>query len=462
MLVAAAVSCAPKVKYTPPAPVAPAAYRENAGWKPAQPSDQAVRGAWWELYGDPDLDALEARVEISNPTLRAAAARYAEARAVLRGARADLYPEVGASPSVGAFQPSGNRATSPFHDRYGDFLLPASVSYEPDLWQRLRGTVAASRASAQATAADLENGRLSLHAELAIDYFTLRGVDREQDLLDRAVASFERALELTNNRFQGGLASQADVALAETQLETTRAQAADVGVVRAALEHAMAVLVGQSASEFSLPAAPRTAEPIVVPAGLPSELLERRPDVAGAERRMAAANARLGVAESAYYPILSLTGSAGFESSSIAKLVTSVSTFWSAAPTLALTVFDAGRRRAAADQARAVYDETLADYQASVVEAFREVEDQLAALRVLAGEAAIQQRAVDAAERSLAQATNRYRGGLVSYLEVTSAQSVALNNERTAVDLLTRRLTASVLLIKALGGGWTAAQIPAP
>jgi outer membrane protein TolC len=436
MLVAAAVSCAPKVKYTPPAPVAPAAYRENAGWKPAQPSDQAVRGAWWELYGDPDLDALEARVEISNPTLRAAAARYAEARAVLRGARADLYPEVGASPSVGAFQPSGNRATSPFHDRYGDFLLPASVSYEPDLWQRLRGTVAASRASAQATAADLENGRLSLHAELAIDYFTLRGV------------------ELTNNRFQGGLASQADVALAETQLETTRAQAADVGVVRAALEHAMAVLVGQSASEFSLPAAPRTAEPIVVPAGLPSELLERRPDVAGAERRMAAANARLGVAESAYYPILSLTGSAGFESSSIAKLVTSVSTFWSAAPTLALTVFDAGRRRAAADQARAVYDETLADYQASVVEAFREVEDQLAALRVLAGEAAIQQRAVDAAERSLAQATNRYRGGLVSYLEVTSAQSVALNNERTAVDLLTRRLMASVLLIKALGGGW--------
>lgn len=456
-----AASCAPKTTYVAPQAPAPAAYRENAGWKAVEPADAQQRGPWWEIYGDPDLNALEVRLQVSNETLRVAAARFAEARAVVGGARAQLYPQAAIAPSIAAVKPSGNRAVSSFHDVYVDYLLPGSVSYEPDLWGRIRGTIEASRAAAQATAADLENVSLSLHAELALDYFALRGIDREKQLLDSAVASYERALELTQNRFQGGLASQADVALAETQLETTRAQAIDITVARAALEHAIAVLVGQPPSEFTLPPSPRVHAPIPVPAGLPSQLLERRPDIAAAERRAAAASAQVGVANSIYYPILTLTATGGIESSSLTKLLTSVSTFWSAAPTLAVTVFDAGRRRAVQEQTRAVYDESVAAYQDSVLVALREVEDELAALRILGEEAAIQQRAVEAAERSLAQATNRYRGGLVSYLEVTSAQSVALANERIAVQLLTRRLTASVLLIKALGGGWNASMLPA-
>jgi NodT family efflux transporter outer membrane factor (OMF) lipoprotein len=458
---AALSACAPKIKYTPPAVQAAPAFKENAGWKQAEPADAALRGAWWELFGDPQLTTLESQIAISNQTLSAAAARFAEARAAVSGARSALYPQVGLNPSIGRFQQSGNRAVSNFHDSYADFLIPATVSYEPDFWGRLRGTIEANRAQAQATAADLETASLSVHAELATDYFALRGLDRERELLDSAVSAYERALELTRNRFSGGLASQADVALAETQLETTRAQSVDVGVARAALEHAIAVLTGQSPSTFTLAAAPLASEPPAVPAGLPSQLLERRPDIAAAERRVAAANAEVGVATSAYYPILELTGAAGVESGSLSRLVSGVSTFWSAAPQLFVTVFDAGRRRAQAAQARAAYDENVATYQETVLGVFREVEDQLAALRILDEEATIQQRAVDAAERSLQQATNRYRGGLANYLEVTFAQSVALANERTAVDLLTRRMTASVLLIKGLGGGWNVRSLPA-
>lgn len=458
--VAASVGCAPRVRYVPPSTQAAPAFKENAGWKPAEPADAVLRGNWWELFGDAQLNALESQVGITNQTLKAAAARFAQARAAVGGARAALYPQAGAAPSAARIRQSGNRAVSSFHDSYADFLAPATVSYEPDFWGRLHGTLEANRALAQATAADVETASLSVHAELALDYFTLRGLDREKELLESAVTAYERALELTRNRFTGGLASQADVALAETQLETTRAQSVDVGVARAALEHAIAVLIGQAPAAFALAAAPLASEPPAIPAGLPSQLLERRPDVAAAERRLAAANADVGVATSAYYPILELTGSAGVESSSLANLVSSVSTFWSAAPQLFVTVFDAGRRRAAAAQARAAYDENLAAYQESVLDVFREVEDQLAALRILDEEATIQRRAVDAAERSLQQATNRYRGGLASYLEVTFAQSVALANERTAVDILTRRMTASVLLIKGLGGGWNVASLP--
>jgi NodT family efflux transporter outer membrane factor (OMF) lipoprotein len=454
-------ACAPKTKYVPPTAPVPAAYRETPGWKPVEPADATLRGAWWELYGDPDLNELEARIEVSNQTLRGAVARFVEARAAVRGARAGLYPQVTATPSAGAFQPSGNRAISPFHSAYADYILPVNVSYEADLWGRIRETVESSRTAAQATAADLETAALSLHAELAIDYFGLRGADREKELLDSAVASYERALELTQNRFQGGLASQADVALAETQLETTRAQAVDLAVDRAGLEHAIAVLVGQTPAELALAISPREHQPVPVPVGLPSQLLERRPDIAAAERRVAEATAQVGIATAALYPILSLTGSAGFESSSLAKLLTATSSFWSAAPVLAVTVFDAGRRRATQEQARASLDESVAAYQESVLEAFREVEDQLAALRILKDEAEVQQRAVAAAERSLTQATLRYRGGLASYLEVTVAQSAALANERTAVQLLTRRMAASVLLIKGLGGGWNVSMLRA-
>ncbi|HEY7290610.1 MAG TPA: efflux transporter outer membrane subunit [Vicinamibacterales bacterium] len=458
-VVGAGMACAPKNPYTPPDVQPPPAYKES-DWKPGQPSDAIARGSWWEMFGDATLNDLEARINVSNQTLKQAAARFVEARASVAGARSARYPQVTADPSIVRAQQSGNRAVSSFHNSYGDFLLPATVTYEADVWGRIHYTIESSRTQAQATAADLETVSLSLHAELAVDYFLLRGFDRERELLDSAVAAYGRALELTQNRFNGGLASRADVDLAETQLETTRAQAVDIGVARAGVEHAIAVLVGVPASSFALAPASLGDTPPSVPAGLPSELLERRPDVAAAERRVASANADVGITKSAFYPILSLTGTGGFESTSLTNWITSFSSFWSIGPSALITVFDGGRRRAAADEARAAYDEASATYQQAVLVAFQEVEDQLATLRVLSQEATVQQRAVDAAERSLEQANLRYRGGLASYLEVVVAQSVALQNERAAVDVLTRRMTASVLLIKGLGGGWNVASLP--
>jgi len=458
--VVAVSACAPKVKYVQPTVEVAPAFRENADWKTAQPADDVLRGTWWELFGDPDLNALEQQVDISNQTLKAADARFAQARALVRGTRASLFPTVDVVPSAVRAQASGNRPASTVHQAANDFILPVDVSYEADVWGRIHSAVSASRAAAQASAADLETARLSLHAELAVDYFALRGADRDRQLLDAAVESFEKALELTQNRFQGGIASQADVAQAETVLETTRAQAVDVAVGRASLEHAIAILIGKPASALTIAVAPMREAPPSVPAGVPSALLERRPDIAAAERRVAAANAQLGVATAAFYPRLLLSGAAGFESSPLGSLLTGTSSFWTIGPTLIVNAFDAGRRRAAADQARAAQDEATAVYRQAVLVAFREVEDQLAALRILDEEATIQRRAVDAAERSLMQATNRYRGGLASYLEVTSAQTAALVNQRTAVGILTRRMTASVLLMKGLGGGWQVSALP--
>ena len=453
-------ACAPKVKYVQPTVEIAPTFRENADWKTAQPADDVLRGNWWELFGDPDLNALEQQIDVSNQTLRAAAAQYAQARALVRGTRATLFPTVDFSPSAGRAEASGNRPASNIHQAANDFVLPVDATYEADVWGRIHSAVSASRAAAQASAADLETARLSLHAELAADYFALRGADRDRQLLDSAVESFEKALELTQNRFQGGIASQADVAQAETVLETTRAQAVDVAVGRASREHAIAILIGKPASALTIAVAPMSEAPPPVPVGVPSALLERRPDIAAAERRVAAANAQLGVATAAFYPRLLLSGAAGFESSPLGSLLTGTSSFWSIGPALIVNVFDAGRRRAVSDQARAVQDEATAVYRQAVLVAFSEVEDQLAALRILDQEATIQRRAVDAAERSLMQATNRYRGGLASYLEVTSAQTAALVNQRTAVEILTRRMTASVLLMKGLGGGWQLTALP--
>jgi NodT family efflux transporter outer membrane factor (OMF) lipoprotein len=324
----------------------------------------------------------------------------------------------------------------------------------------LRGIVETSRTAAQATAADLESARLSLHAELAIDYFALRGLDREQQILASAVEAFTQALDLTQNRFRGGLSSGADVAQAETQLETTRVQAVDIGVERAALEHAIALLVGEPAGAFQLAPSPLAAPPPEVPVGVPSELLERRSDIAAAERRVASAFSQVGVTQSAYYPVLTLSGAVGFEASSFGSWLTTASSFWSAGPAALVNVLDFGRRRAANEQARAGFDVASAAYRETVLTAFRDVEDQLAALRVLEQEATIQDRALAAARRSLTLATNRYRGGVASYLEVITAQSFALGNERAAVNLQTRRMTTSVLLLKALGGDWRAAALP--
>ena len=453
-------ACAPKSKYVAPTVDVAPAFRENANWKMPEPRDAEIRGRWWELFDDPQLNDIETRVDVSNQSIRASEAQFAQARALAHGARANLGPQIALTPSIAIVQPSGNRAASSFHDVYGDFLLPVSVSYEADVWGRLHGILEANRTAAQASAADLESARLSIHAEVAVDYFTLRGLDSEQALLDTTVAAFERARELTENRFRGGIASQADVALAETQLETTRAQAVDVRSARAALEHAIAVLAGQPASTFAIPASPLTAAPPPVPVGVPSSLLERRPDIAAAERRVASASAQVGVATSAFYPILTLSAAGGFEASSIGAWFAGASGFWTAGPSLVVNLFDNGRRKAVKEQAVAQYDLATASYRQSVLVAFREVEDQLSALRVLDEEARVQDRAVAASERSLTLANNRYRGGVTSYLEVLATQSAALNNQRAAVNILIRRMNATVLLLQGLGGGWNVAALP--
>jgi NodT family efflux transporter outer membrane factor (OMF) lipoprotein len=450
-----ATGCASAVPYEhPQAPQMPEAFKENADWKAAKPADHLSRGAWWEIFQDPQLNALEAQIDVSNLTLRIQQARFVQARAAIAINRSGRYPQVILAPQMTQGDQSGNRPNATEHARVGDYLLPVDFSYEVDVWGRVRQAVEASRAAAQASAADLETVRLSLHAELALDYFELRSLDAERALLENSVTAFQRALELTQNRFTGGIASQADVALAETELQTTRAQAVNLGARRAALEHAVAVLVGKAPAALQLPASPIVNPPPDIPGGLPSELLERRPDIAAAERRVAAASAQVGVANAAFFPRLLLTAAAGFESRSLASWLAGLSTFWSAGPAAALTLFDGGRRRAVKAEAQAGLEESVATYQEAILRSLQEVEDNLADLRVLREEADIQAAAVAAAERSVTLSTNRYRGGVASYLEVITAQNAALANQRAAVSILSRRLAASVLLIKALGGGW--------
>ncbi len=457
----AAGACASGKPYVrPAAPDAPPAFKENADWQTARPADVTVRGAWWQIFQDPQLDALEARIDDSNQSLKIQQARFQQARAAVALANAGRYPQVTTSPAISGGEQSGNRTNAAAHERTSDLILPVDVSYEVDVWSRVRQTVEAARFTAQASAADVETVRLSLHAELALDYFDLRGLDAERALLDDTVAAFTRALELTRNRFAGGIASQADVALAETQLEETRAQAVDNTARRSALEHAIADLVGTAPAALHLASTPLTAPPPEIPGGLPSQLLERRPDIAAAERRVAAANALVGIARTAFFPRLLLTAAAGFESRSLTSWLTGLSAFWAAGPAAAATIFDAGRRRAVSAQAQAAYDESVADYRETILRSLQEVEDNLAALRVLREEADVQAAAVAAATRSLTLAENRYRGGVTSYLEVITAQNATLANQRTGVSILSRRLEASVLLIKALGGGWDASTLP--
>jgi NodT family efflux transporter outer membrane factor (OMF) lipoprotein len=457
----AATGCAGP-KYVRPETPAPPAFKEAGDWKPGQPNDEALRGQWWEVFQDDRLNALEERLDVSNNTLRAAQAQFDQARALVGYARAAAYPQVSGTALASTNSQSLNKplrsATAP--TGWTDYLLRADASYELDVWGRVRSSVAASRSAAQASAADLEAVRLSLHAELAADYIAIRALDAEREILQSSVAAFEKALALTRSRHDGGVATALDVAQAEAQLEATRAQAIDTLARRAQVEHAMAVLLGEPASTFSVPVTPLTGEPVRVPAGLPADLLERRPDVAAAERRMAAANAQIGVARAAFFPTLSLTGAGGFESVALTALLQGVSGFWSIAPVAAMAVFDGGRRRSVSDQAQAGYERAVAQYRETTLTAFREVEDQLATLRVLEEEARVQQAALAASERALALSTNRYKGGIATYLEVVIAQAAALNNRRVALSILARRLTANVLLIKALGGGWDASALP--
>jgi NodT family efflux transporter outer membrane factor (OMF) lipoprotein len=455
-------SCAVGPRYARPTSATPPAYKEAPpNWKEAQPSDQVLHGKWWEIYQDPQLNALEEKVTVSNQSLKAAEAQFRQARATVRYTRADLFPTVSAGVSAARERFSRNRplAVGTGGGTFNDLVIPVDMSYEPDVWGRVRRTVEASRANAQATFADLEAIALSLHAELAMDYFQARELDAEAQLLDSTVTSYERSLELTQNRYHGGVVSQVDVAQAQTLLETARAQAIDVKQQRTQFEHAIAVLTGEPAPSFTLPVVPLTATPPVIPPGLPSQLLERRPDVASSERQMAAANANIGVAKAAYFPLFNFPGAAGFEGTSVANWLSNPSTFASVGISAMVTVFDVGRRRAALDQARAAYDQTLANYQQNVLVAYQEVEDNLAALRLLEQEATTEAAAVAAAEHSLDLSKNRHSGGVTTYLEVITAQTTALADERTAVQVSGRRMVDSVLLIKALGGGWDSASL---
>jgi NodT family efflux transporter outer membrane factor (OMF) lipoprotein len=446
----------------PSVPMTPA-YKETDGWKAAEPSDHLPRGPWWALLGDPELNALEEQIATANQNLKIAEARLREARAMVRFNRAALFPTISASlgPSVG--RNSGNQpfaSSGASTGTSGDVLLSLDMSYEVDLWGRVRRTVAAARHEAQATAADLETARLSLQAELAMDYVELRAADAQKQLLDETVKAFEAALQLTTNRFQGGAAPKSDVAQAQTQLDTTRAQATDVTVQRAQLEHAIATLIGRPPAAFSLPPRPLDTRPPDIPVGVPSQLLERRPDIAAAERRVAEANEQIGIAKAAFYPTLMLNASVGFEGSSFGNLLNASSLLWAVGASLAQTIFDGGRRHATLDSVRASHEATVAAYRQTTLTAFQQVEDNLAALRILEQEAQQQRQAVESAQQSLQLFTNRYRGGVDNYLQVITAQTVTLTSQRTEIDILRRRMDASVLLVKAIGGGWDVATLP--
>lgn len=451
-------SCTVGPDYARPEAPVPAAWKERpAGeWKTAEPADRLPRGEWWKIFGDPGLDALEARLDVSNQTIAQAEAQYRASRAVSRGARASFYPTVGTAPSAGRGQARASATPDAPGPTVTSYQLPVDAAWEADLFGRLRRSLESSVASEQATADQLEAVRLAVQAQLAAEYFLLRGLDAQRRLLGTTIAGYQKALDLTENRYRQGVVSGVDVALAKTQLESTRAQLTDLGLSRAQLEHAIAILVGQSPADFSLPDAPAPLRPPAVPSAVPSELLEMRPDIAAAERRMAAANAQIGVATAAYYPSLLLSAAGGFQASTLASFFSLPNRFWSLGSVLALSLFDGGRRRAVTDQAVAAYDGTVAAYRGTVLGAFQEVEDSLAAVQMLAVEADQQAEAVAAAERALAISVNRYRVGVTTYLEVVASQAVALSNERTAVDLATRRLTASVNLVRALGGGWDA------
>jgi NodT family efflux transporter outer membrane factor (OMF) lipoprotein len=460
-----ASACTVGPKYQRPTAVIPPAFKESppAGWKAAQPQDGALKGKWWEIFNDPQLNALEEQVNVSNQNIAQAEANFRNARAAIMVARAAHYPTVNGGTSATAVRQSSNRsfagrgfATS----TVADYLLPLSASYELDVWGRIRRIIEASVDNAQATAADLETARLLMASELAADYFQMRGLDAERQLLDSAVGAYEKALQLTTDRFHQGIASRVDVALAQTQLETTRAQATDTAIQRAQFEHAIAVLTGKPPAAVSIAPAAIAAQLPKIPVAVPSEMLERRPDVAAEERRVAAANAQIGIAQAAYYPTITLSASAGLESSHFLDWFTWPSRFWSAGAGLSQTLFEKGRRRGLVDEAVAAHDATVAGYRQSVLAAFQDVEDNLAALSILEQEATQEDAAVKAAEDSLNLATVRYKGGIASYLEVITAQSAALADQRTAVGILTRRMTASVLLVKALGGGWNASQLP--
>lgn len=464
-------ACMVGPNYKRPAAPVPPAYKEQAppefkeanGWKPAEPGDSLIKGKWWEIYNDPGLNALEEMVAINNQNVLQAEANYRFATAATRVARAALFPTLAVGSSIvesrtgGTVSAGGGIAVSGLKTQYS---LPFSASWAPDLWGSLRRGVTAASETAQASAAILENARLLNQSTLAQDYFMLLGLDSQADLLTRTLQSYLEYLTLTKNRFAGGVASDLDVAQAESQVYTTQSALQDLGVLRTQLEHAIAVLTGRPPAELTIPAQVWTAPPPPVPVDVPSRLLERRPDIAIAERQMAAANEQIGIAKAAFYPSLTLSASAGLENSRGPQWFTWPSRFFSMGPSVSELVFDAGRRRAIMNETQADFDGAIAAYRQTVLTAFQQVEDNLSALRVMQDEAGTLTRAVASAERALTVSTAQYKAGTANYLTVITAQATALDAERTAVELLTRRMTASVLLVEALGGGWENSQLP--
>jgi NodT family efflux transporter outer membrane factor (OMF) lipoprotein len=444
----------------------PGNFKPEDGWKAAQPSDEQLKGDWWTLFNDPQLNTLEAQIDPANQTLQMAATNFRAARAAIRFNRASEAPTIGVEPTVGAVRDSPNQPY--FNPSYanngeGNFILPFDLNYEIDLWGRVRRTIAQAREQAQASAADLETSRLSLHAELAVDYFDLRSADAQRKLLGDTVKAFQGALQLTEDRYNGGASPLSDVTQARTQLQAAQVQATDVDIQRAGYEHAIAVLIGKPPAAFTLPRDPITvAAPTIpaIPGMLPSQLLERRPDIASSERSMAAANEQIGIARAAYYPTLSLSAVAGFAGTSALNWLSWPSRFFAVGPTLSETLFDHGRRRATSDIALAQYDGTIAAYRQTTLTAFQQVEDNLNALHNLEIEARQQHDATASAQQSLDLFNTRYEDGVDTYLQVITWQTALLQNERNDIEITRRRFEGSVLLVKALGGGWDASQLP--
>jgi NodT family efflux transporter outer membrane factor (OMF) lipoprotein len=458
-------ACAVGPDYKRPAAEIPASYKEAApGWKVAQPADQQDRGDWWSIYEDPQLNALEERLNTANQTVAQFAAAYRQARALVGEARAAYFPTIGASAgatrSGNGTSSGGNSTTATSRSGISNsFNVQLDASWEPDLWGSVTRSVNAQKAGQQSAAADLANARLSAQATLAQTYFSLRALDSTQKLLDDTVAAYQRSLQLTQNQYAAGVAARSDVIQAQTQLQSAQASAIDNGVQRAQDEHAIAVLVGEPASTFSIPPMPLTATPPTVPAQMPSALLERRPDIASAERKAAAANEQIGVAIAAFFPSLTLSASGGFENSVFSQLLTAPSRFWTLGPQLAATLFDAGLRQAQTDAARAAYDGDVATYRQTVLAAFQDVEDNLASQRILAQEIVVQQQAVDSARQALAIVTNEYKAGTVGFVNVLTAQTTAFTAEQKLENIAGQRMVSSVGLVKALGGGWDASQM---
>jgi NodT family efflux transporter outer membrane factor (OMF) lipoprotein len=474
-------ACVVGPKYHAPTPQAPAAYKESPtqfkedqGWTVAQPADAKLRGKWWEIFNDPELNALEEQLDINNQNIKLYFENFMEARAVVREARSQYFPTLSVAPSVNHSRPSANlgagavagagatTTTTATPVQSTVYSLPLEASWEPDLWGKVRNTVREAQYAAQVSAADLENERLTEQASLAQYFFEIRGQDKLQQIFDETVKADEKSLELTRSLYDSGIDDQISVVEAETTLKSAQAGATNVGIARAQYEHAIAVLLGKVASDFSIPPKPMTVAPPPIPIGIPSELLERRPDIAAAERTMAEANATIGIAYAAYYPDLTLTGEAGFESSIFSKWLSWPSRFWSVGASLPETIFDAGLRRATVQQYVATYNADLANYRQTVLSAFQQVEDGLAEVRILSKEIQQEQEAVDAAQTFLKLEQGRYDTGIDPYIDVLVAQTTVLADQQTLNGLQVQQMTYAVALIESLGGGWDRSQLPGP